>query len=91
MFPDCPPEKIRAVGNAAGDGARLALRSLEKRQEARNIARQVHLVETSLEPDFQEQFVQAMAFPHGRDAFPNLNHILKLIPTWKLPGRICRP
>ncbi|MDN5326042.1 MAG: hypothetical protein PWP41_738 [Moorella sp. (in: firmicutes)] len=80
MFPDCPPEKIRAVGNAAGDGARLALLSLEKRQEARNIARQVHLVETSLEADFQEQFVQAMALPHGRDAFPHLDHILKLVP-----------
>jgi uncharacterized 2Fe-2S/4Fe-4S cluster protein (DUF4445 family) len=35
LFPDCELQEITAVGNAAGDGARLALLNKEKRKEAR--------------------------------------------------------
>jgi uncharacterized 2Fe-2S/4Fe-4S cluster protein (DUF4445 family) len=69
MFPDCDPERITAVGNAAGDGAKLVLLDTGKRDEASQIARRVHCVETSMEPDFQARFVEAMAFPHARDSF----------------------
>jgi uncharacterized 2Fe-2S/4Fe-4S cluster protein (DUF4445 family) len=34
LFPDCDPERVVAVGNAAGDGARMALLNTEKRAEA---------------------------------------------------------
>ena len=34
MLPDCPADRVSSVGNAAGDGARFALLSREKRREA---------------------------------------------------------
>jgi uncharacterized 2Fe-2S/4Fe-4S cluster protein (DUF4445 family) len=72
MFPDCPLEKVLAVGNAAGEGARLALLNRFKRSEADRMARWVEYVELTSHPDFTEEFVQAMAIPHLRDDFPHL-------------------
>ncbi len=72
MIPDCDLEQVFSVGNAAGDGARIALLSRVKRREAADLARRVEHVTTSLEGDFQEQFVAALAFPHASDPFPHL-------------------
>ncbi len=62
MLPDCDPEIVTSVGNAAGDGARFALLSLEKRREAAWAARKVEFVELATDPDFQKEYVQAMYF-----------------------------
>ncbi|MGB9803605.1 ASKHA domain-containing protein [Desulfofundulus sp.] len=80
MFPDCDLENVQAVGNAAGDGAKLALLDVGKREEAAWIARQVEFVETAIEPDFQTRFAAAMALPHSTDKFPHIQHILDAIP-----------
>lgn len=80
MFPDCSLDEVAAVGNAAGDGARLALLDVNKRVEAQEVAGFVRFVETAVEPDFQSQFSQAMYFPHGKDPFPHIQHILDKIP-----------
>jgi len=72
MFPDCEPKNVYAVGNAAGDGARIALLNVDKRIEANKIARNVEYVELTLEPDFNKIFSQAMWFPHMKDSFPIL-------------------
>jgi uncharacterized 2Fe-2S/4Fe-4S cluster protein (DUF4445 family) len=77
MFPDCDLKKIIAVGNAAGDGARIALLNRDKRVEADEIARKVEYLELTIDPDFQKEFMDAMAFPHGRDSFPHLKGIVK--------------
>ena len=76
LFPDCALENGYAVGNDAGDGARIALRNVDKRVEADEIARQVKYVELTVEPDFEKQFIQAMHFPHMKDTFPHLKHLL---------------
>ncbi len=76
LFPDCAPENVYAVGNAAGDGARIALLNADKRREADEIARQVEYVELTLEPDFDKTFTQAMWFPHMKDTFPHLKDFL---------------
>lgn len=76
LIPDCDPANIHAVGNAAGDGARIALLNRERRAEAQQISRQVRYIETAVDEDFQTQFVQAMHIPHRRDAFPHLEGIL---------------
>lgn len=76
LFPDCALENVYAVGNAAGDGACLALLNTDKRREANEIARQVEYIELTTEPDFQGQFIQAMYFPHMKDAFPHLKHLV---------------
>ncbi len=76
LFPDCPPGRIYAVGNAAGDGARIALLNRHKRREAEEVARRVEYVELTLEPDFQRYFVEAMYIPHMVDKFPHLGALL---------------
>jgi uncharacterized 2Fe-2S/4Fe-4S cluster protein (DUF4445 family) len=62
MLPDCDPEVVVSVGNAAGDGARFALISREKRREAVWAAREVEYVELATDADFQKEYVQAMYF-----------------------------
>ena len=63
MFPDCDLENVQAVGNAAGDGARIALLNTDKREEANRVAREVAYLELTTSPDFQNEFVNAMHFP----------------------------
>ncbi len=72
MIPDCELERVQAVGNSAGDGARIALLDREQRAEAERLAGWVEHVQTATEPTFQDQFVAALALPHASDAFPHL-------------------
>ncbi len=76
LIPDCELAKVVAVGNAAGDGARIALLNKEKRKEAKEISRWTRYIETAVDPLFQEEFVAAMHIPHASDAFPHLEGIL---------------
>jgi uncharacterized 2Fe-2S/4Fe-4S cluster protein (DUF4445 family) len=76
LFPDCAPENVYAVGNAAGDGACMALLNVDKRQEADVMAKQVEYVELTLEPHFDKTFIHAMLFPHMEDKFPHLKNLL---------------
>jgi uncharacterized 2Fe-2S/4Fe-4S cluster protein (DUF4445 family) len=72
MFPDCDLDRVSSVGNAAGDGARIALLDRDKRREADEVARKVEYLELTLEKGFQEEFMAAMFIPHLSDAFPHL-------------------
>jgi uncharacterized 2Fe-2S/4Fe-4S cluster protein (DUF4445 family) len=76
LFPDCDLANVYAVGNAAGDGARMALLNTAKRKEADIVAKQVQYVELTVEPDFNNAFTRAMIFPHAVDRFPHLKHLL---------------
>jgi uncharacterized 2Fe-2S/4Fe-4S cluster protein (DUF4445 family) len=76
MIPDCDLERVRAVGNAAGDGARIALLNRDQRLEAARLARWVQHVQTATDPGFQQAFVEAMTIPHASDAFPHLEGLL---------------
>jgi len=78
LIPDAPLEHVAAVGNAAGDGARIALLNQEKRLEAQRIARSSHYVETATNDFFQEAFVSAIHIPHQSDVFP---HIARWLPA----------
>jgi uncharacterized 2Fe-2S/4Fe-4S cluster protein (DUF4445 family) len=78
MIPDCPLENVFAVGNSAGDGARIALLNIEKRQEALEIAARVTRYELPTDPEFQSQFMQAMNLPHKSDRFPHIANLLPL-------------
>ncbi|MBN1120945.1 MAG: DUF4445 domain-containing protein [Anaerolineae bacterium] len=72
LIPDCELENVEPVGNAAGDGARIALLNVSQREIARQESRKVDYVETAIEPDFQAYFVDAMDLPHQSDPFPHL-------------------
>lgn len=81
LIPDCDPQKVYAVGNAAGDGARIALLNHEKRREAQEIAHTIRYIETAVDAGFQEAFVAAIHLPHAEDQFPHLEGILPETPT----------
>jgi uncharacterized 2Fe-2S/4Fe-4S cluster protein (DUF4445 family) len=72
-----PIDKVVVVGNAAGDGARMALLNKAKRIEATERARWVEFVEIATEPTFEKEFMQAMHIPHMKDTFPNLKKLLE--------------
>jgi uncharacterized 2Fe-2S/4Fe-4S cluster protein (DUF4445 family) len=83
MFPDCDLSKVVAVGNAAGDGARIALLNKARRAESARAARNVHYIETAIDPHFQEEFVNAIHLPNRADPFPHLQAI------GVLPAQVC--
>ena len=60
---DIPVEKIVAVGNAAGHGARLALFSDRQLARAARIAERVQYVELAKHPNWQEAFSDSMILP----------------------------
>jgi uncharacterized 2Fe-2S/4Fe-4S cluster protein (DUF4445 family) len=76
LFPDCEIEMIQSVGNAAGDGCRAALLNVKKRVEADWCSRNVEYIELTVEPTFQQDFMEAMQLPHMKDAFPHLRGIV---------------
>ncbi|MCC2690903.1 MAG: putative metal-binding protein, partial [Rhizobiaceae bacterium] len=78
LIPDCDLEKVTAVGNAAGTGARMALLNRGHRREIEATVARIEKIETALEPRFQEHFVHAMALPNKVDAFPRLAEAVKL-------------
>ncbi len=78
LVPDCPVAQVRSVGNAAGAGAVRALLSVAARREMEAAVRNVVKIETATEPDFQSQFIAAMAFPHAVAPSPNLSAVVTL-------------
>ena len=78
LIPDCRLDKVKAVGNAAGTGARMALLNRDYRREIEQTVTEIEKIETALEPKFQEHFVYAMALPNKIDPFPMLAEEVKL-------------
>ena len=76
MLPDIAPDRIIPIGNAAGDGARIALLNRKKREEANRVAREVEYMELTTQEGFQDEFVAALHIPHARDAFSHLRGIV---------------
>jgi uncharacterized 2Fe-2S/4Fe-4S cluster protein (DUF4445 family) len=78
LIPDCELENVKAVGNAAGDGALMALLNRGHRREVEETVRRIDKIETALEPDFQRLFVDAMALPNKTDPFPILRATVRM-------------
>jgi uncharacterized 2Fe-2S/4Fe-4S cluster protein (DUF4445 family) len=76
LIPDCDLERVSAIGNAAGDGATIALLNVEQRQLAQMAVRSIDYVETAVAPNFQDEFVAAMGLPHSIDPYPHLASLL---------------
>ncbi len=72
LIPDCELANVKAVGNSAGAGARMALLNRGHRREIEATVRDIEKIETALEPRFQELFVNAMALPNKVDPFTRL-------------------
>jgi uncharacterized 2Fe-2S/4Fe-4S cluster protein (DUF4445 family) len=78
MIPDAPLDKVTSAGNAAGTGARIALLNTDARTEIEQTVRDIHKIETAIEPRFQEHFVNASNIPNAVEPFPILNSIVTL-------------
>jgi uncharacterized 2Fe-2S/4Fe-4S cluster protein (DUF4445 family) len=76
LIPDCELDRVYAVGNAAGDGARIALLNIEKRNEIDGVTRKVERFELPTDPEFQNQFMLATSFPHMSEPFPHIAHLI---------------
>ena len=78
MIPDCALENVRAAGNSAGTGARMALLNKGARREIENVVRDIEKIETAVEASFQDQFVKAMAIPHQSEPYEKLTKAVDL-------------
>ena len=63
LVPWVPVERIVAVGNAAGEGAKIALLSFREREAANRIPQFVEYLELSGRPEFNDIFTDALRFP----------------------------
>jgi len=61
LIPPFPLERVHFIGNGAMDGALRALLNLEERRWADEISAQVHHIELSGRPDFEETFLRCLA------------------------------
>ncbi|WP_432288169.1 ASKHA domain-containing protein [Aminobacter sp. BA135] len=80
LIPDCDLDEVKAVGNAAGTGALMALLNRNHRREIETEVGRIEKIETALEPHFQQLFIDAMALPNKVDPFPKLQAAVKLPP-----------
>jgi uncharacterized 2Fe-2S/4Fe-4S cluster protein (DUF4445 family) len=63
LVPPIPVLRIVSAGNVAGEGAKMTLLAMRERQGAQTLLEEVHYVELSDRPDFNDRFVDQLAFP----------------------------
>ena len=62
LIPDLPDEKITRIGNAAIEGATLALLSTRRRLELEETVSRIEHIELETDPDFFDHFVEGCQF-----------------------------
>jgi uncharacterized 2Fe-2S/4Fe-4S cluster protein (DUF4445 family) len=63
LVPGIPVVRIVSAGNVAGEGAKMALLSVRERAAAQALLEEVRYVELSDRPDFNDRFIDQLAFP----------------------------
>jgi uncharacterized 2Fe-2S/4Fe-4S cluster protein (DUF4445 family) len=63
LVPNIATTRILSAGNVAGEGAKMVLLSGSERNGARSLTKLVHYVELSEREDFNDRFVEELAFP----------------------------
>jgi uncharacterized 2Fe-2S/4Fe-4S cluster protein (DUF4445 family) len=78
MIPEIPLNRISFLGNTAGSGARMCLKSLDIRTEAWRIAEKMEYIELAVEDIFEEEYINAMYMPNSRlEEFPETVAIIR--------------
>ena len=73
LLPDLPRDKFSFIGNASLGGARLALLSQKKRDEALEVHRSMTYLELSTNASFFDRFTSASFLPHtDQSQFPSM-------------------
>jgi uncharacterized 2Fe-2S/4Fe-4S cluster protein (DUF4445 family) len=70
LVPPVPVERIRAVGNTASEGAKMALMSFREREMAFDLPDLIEYLELSGAADFNERFIRNLAFPRLEEVRP---------------------
>jgi uncharacterized 2Fe-2S/4Fe-4S cluster protein (DUF4445 family) len=65
LVPKVPVMRVVSAGNVAGEGAKMALLSLRERAGGLALLEEVRYVELSDRADFNDRFVDQLAFPAG--------------------------
>jgi uncharacterized 2Fe-2S/4Fe-4S cluster protein (DUF4445 family) len=63
LVPRLPVLRIVSAGNVAGEGAKMTLLSVQERNGAQALLKEVRYVELSDRPDFNDRFIEQLAFP----------------------------
>jgi uncharacterized 2Fe-2S/4Fe-4S cluster protein (DUF4445 family) len=63
LVPKVPAQRVVSAGNVAGEGAKMALLSLRERAGGLALLEEVRYVELSDRADFNDRFVDQLAFP----------------------------
>jgi uncharacterized 2Fe-2S/4Fe-4S cluster protein (DUF4445 family) len=63
LLPSTYEKKIRFVGNTAKEGAKAVLCNREAAAAMADISRKIKIKELSLQPEFQDCFIQSLSFP----------------------------
>lgn len=67
LIPPELEEKVIAIGNAAGQGARLCMLSIDEYQRSARLAGRIEYLELAADPAFQDVFVDELEFPGEED------------------------
>ena len=62
MIPPVLVDRIKAIGNAAGEGAKLCALSRAEFEYSQNLAKHTEFLELASLPDFQDCYVDALEF-----------------------------
>jgi uncharacterized 2Fe-2S/4Fe-4S cluster protein (DUF4445 family) len=63
LVPPVAVDRIKAVGNTASEGAKMALMSFREREVAFELPSHIEYVELSGAADFNDRFIANLAFP----------------------------
>ena len=63
LIPEELNGRIKAVGNAAGEGAKMVLMSAQRWHYAKILSRETGFLELAAMPEFQDRFVDELMFP----------------------------
>jgi len=65
LVPKLPIPRIVSAGNVAGEGAKMAVLSIQERHAGRALVDEIEYLELSDRADFNDRFVDELAFPGG--------------------------
>lgn len=67
LIPPALESKVMAIGNAAGQGARLCVLSIDEYRRAATLAKNIEYLELAADPAFQDVFVDELEFPSDEE------------------------
>lgn len=65
LIPPALEDRILPIGNAAGEGARIAALNHQEFLRAQTMMKKTGFIELASDPDFQDRFVDELMFPEG--------------------------